>query len=245
MPKKRTTDPVVVPPTTEVSPSDPDEVAKILVFANATVVQGATMPASSPVSEAPVLTHFDNNVSYTAGSKINIPITFSANSKLAGAYIQVKGATTYANVPINTSSSQGTVSIPFILPSALATGTFTLVLKFYDLNKKVSQSSEISIRVTKSYKCGTTKISGGEGLTSTLFIVPNTVGKIKLSYDTYVVKDKIDVFQNGTWIGGTGPSTVRTTLRKALDCSLATVALGYVGKKTSSYLIITLLMVQK
>ena len=52
---------------------------------------------------------------------------------------------------------------------------------------------------------------------------------MKIQYDTYQVPDKIDVFQNGVWLGGTGPATTRSSLRRALSCGSATAAKGYIG----------------
>ncbi|HYG40361.1 MAG TPA: hypothetical protein VD908_17150 [Cytophagales bacterium] len=215
-----------------ISPSNADELSEILVFRNSEVINESALPQSSSPSEAPVVSHFDKSVSYNAGSKIYIPVDVAALSEIDGVYIQVEGASQYFDVPINTTTSNGTVSVPFTLPSEVEEGTFVLILKFYDSDKNISLSTEVIITVTKPSKCGVTKVSGGEGLTSNLFEVPNTVGQIKISYDTYNVKDKIDVFQNGTWIGGTGQITERNTLRKAADCIVATESKGYVGKES-------------
>ena len=223
--------PSTVTPSSEVSPSNPNSISSILVFPGATIVDSIALPTSS-VTGAPVISNFDKNVSYAAGSKIIIPLDVSASTAITGVYVQVKGASTYFDIPINTSTSVGTVSFPFDLSSLVGEGTFIIILKFYDANKNTSASCEVSITVTKPANCGITRVSGGQGLTSNLFKVPNIAGKIKIGYETFTVKDKIDVFQSGNWIAGTGPVTDRNTLRKALNCTEATEIKGYVGKKS-------------
>lgn len=210
----------------------PDSISNILIFPDAIVVNSPTLPASSAVSEAPVINDYDQNISYTAGSHLIMPIDVSGISEITGVYIQVKGASTYFDMPILPGMPSNPFIIPAELPLDLGEGTFTLVLKFYDINKKVSLSKEVNITITKINNCGVTKVSGGQGLTSNLFRIPNTPGTIKISYETFTIKDKIDVFQNGAWIGGTGPITDRITLKKAANCSVATEDKGYVGQKS-------------
>lgn len=222
----------VDPQDQPVNPQNAEQLVDALEFSNAKVIKSQTLPASSAPSEAPVISNFDKSISYTAGGQVILPVTVSANSAIVGVYVQIKGASRYFDVPV-TGVVNGTASLPFNLSSLVGEGTFVLVLKYYDANKKISLSYEVTVTVTKPSSCGVTKVSGGQGLTSNIFKLSNTTGKIKISYNTFVVKDKIDVFQNGIWIGGTGPSTDRTTLRKALDCNVATEIKGYFGKQSA------------
>jgi hypothetical protein len=217
-----------------ISPSNPDALSEVLVIPNAEIVNSPDLPESSSSTVAPAVSYVDTNISYTAGSQIVIPSNVASpiSSNIAGVYIQVKGASTYFNVPINSATFNGTFTIPVNLPLNVDSGDFILLLKFYDLDGNISSITEILINVTKPVNCDRTKVSGGQGLTSTIFNLPNKVGVIKISYDTFTVKDKIDVFQDGQWIGGTGPSTVRSTLRRPLSCSAATESLGYVGQNS-------------
>ena len=215
-----------------VNPSESEKLSEVLEFANAKVVKNGSLPQSSATADAPVISHFDKSISYTAGSKVILPANVTANSPITGVYVQVKGALHYYDVPV-TGVVNGIASLPFNLPTAIGEGTFVLILKYYDANKKISASFEITVTITKPSSCGVTKVSGGQGLTSNIFKLSSTTGKIKISYNTFVVKDKIDVFQNGVWIGGTGMQTDRAVLRKALDCSVATENKGYVGMQSA------------
>lgn len=216
-----------------VLPSEANDLAKILVIPNNSLVNSAAIPESSSIGEAPIVSNIDTNISYSAGSNIFLPADLYSPTQvnIKGVYVQVKGADSYYDVAINSNTYNGLISLPIGLPSIVGAGDFVLILKFYDDNGKVSAINEINVTVNKAESCGKTKVSGGHGLTSNLFTLPETSGEIKISYDTFTVKDKIDVFQNGIWIGGTGSYTERGTLRRALNCSVATEALGYVGEK--------------
>ena len=215
-----------------VIPSESDNLSKVLEFENAKVVKNENLPQSSAPAEAPIVSNFDKSISYTAGSKVILPASVTANSTITGVYVQVKGAMQYYDVPVK-GIVNGVASLPFNLPEAIGEGTFVLILKYYDANKKIGAPFEITVTITKPSSCGVTKVSGGQGLTSNIFKLTGTTGKVKISYNTFVVKDKIDVFQNGVWIGGTGMQTDRTVLRKALDCSVATESRGYVGMQSA------------
>lgn len=217
----------------EVIPPNENNLTEILVIPNATLVKSENIPASSSVEEAPVIANIDTNISYSSGSKIVLAADFSSPLKanLKGAYVQVKGSNSYYDVSIDSDIDNGLISLPIGLPATVDVDNLVLILKLYDKNGKISAITEINVTITKPDNCGKTKVSGGHGITSNIFTLPETSGQIKISYETYTVKDKIDVFQNGIWIGGTGSNTERATLRRALNCSAATEDLGYVGEK--------------
>lgn len=222
-------------PTSEVIlPSDANALSSVLVIPAAQTVKSSTLPASSDASVAPVASNIDTNISYSSGSQIIIPsdVATTTQSNIKGVYVQVKGASTYFDIPINSNTTDALISLPVNIPSIVGAGNFILILKFYDSSGNISSVTEVAITVTNPSSCGVITESGGEGLTSTVFKVPNKAGAIKISYDTYTVPDKIDVFQGGVWIGGTGSTTDRSTLRKALSCNVATTDLGYVGQKS-------------
>lgn len=215
-----------------VDPSNANQLSQSLEIPNAARVQGGVLPASSNAADAPTVVNYDQSISYSSGSTIVLPADIHSASTIAGVFIQVKGADHYYDVPISR-QIDNVASVPIDLSSLVNEGTFVLICKYYDRCRKISAANEIKVTVTKPGNCATTRVSGGEGLTSNIFRLGQASGKIKISYDTYVVKDKIDVFQKGVWIGGTGPQTDRSTLRKAMDCRQATESNGYFGKKSA------------
>lgn len=213
--------------------TDADGIASILVIPNATVVNSPNLPASSSAAVAPMVSQIDTNVSYTAGSQMYLPSTVvsQTGSNIAGVYVQVQGASTYFDVAINSISSDAMVSLPIDLAGVLGNGTFTLLLKFYDEEGNISLEVVVKVTITSPDNCNTTKVSGGAGLTSNIFTLPNEAGDVRIAYDTYTVPDKIDIYQNGIWRAGTGFMTSRNALRRALNCNVATEAAGYVGEE--------------
>jgi len=217
-------------------PSNSDALSRVLVIPNAVAIDSPELPTSSDATYAPIVSNnMDTNISYSSGSQIILPIDVSSPTgiNIKGVYVQVEGASTYFDVSIDSSTSNGTFAIPIYLPDVVGTGDFVLILKFYDHNGNISLEVSVNVNVTQPSICNTTKASGGQGLTSILFELADEPGTIKIDYETYTVKDKIDVFQNGVWLGGTGPQTDRATLRRALNCNVATTELGYVGQSGS------------
>jgi hypothetical protein len=219
------------PKAETVDPKNANGLTEALVIPNAKVVNQPTLPATSASAVAPVVKNTDQTISYSAGSQIILPVDVSnpTSANIAGVYMQINGSTSYYQVPIPTSTPSGTVAIPINIPDNVANGQFQITYKFYDAGGNVSAPQVITISVTPTENCDRTKVSGGEGLTSTVFRLKDKPGVVKIEYDTYSVPDKIDVYQNGVWLGGTGPKTERTTLRKALSCGVATASQGYIG----------------
>lgn len=72
---------------------------------------------------------------------------------------------------------------------------------------EVSQPYYIPAAVTEPLACGDGFVSGTEGVTNTRHQLNGVAGTVVISYDTYTVPDRIDVFVDGTkWSGGTGSS---------------------------------------
>lgn len=216
-----------------VSPTNPNALTSVLVIPSSVVVNATDLPASSATNMAPVITRMDTSISYSSGSQIILPVTARSltTSNIQGVYMQVKGATSYFNVPISGVAGSAVYSLPINLPANLGTGKFIMLLKLYDNAANVSAEYVVSITVNSPGTSGTARVSGGEGFTSTLFNLSTTAGDVKISYDTYTAPDKIDVFQNGVWVAGTGSTTVRNTLRRPISCAAATTALGYVARQ--------------
>ena len=185
-------------------PSDVNRIAKILVIPSSELVNSSNLPESSAVG-APTVSNIDTNISYSSGSNIILPATVYSptQTNIKGAYVQVKGANSYSNVVINANTSNGLISLPIGLPSSVGAGDLILLLNFMIIMEKSVQIQEIKVTITNADDCGKTKVSGGHGITSNLFRLSDASGKIKISYNTFV-RNKIDIFQNGVWIGGTG-----------------------------------------
>jgi hypothetical protein len=90
----------------------------------------------------------------------------------------------------------------------------------------VSQPESIFAAVTEPLACDNGFVSGSEGITNTRHQLNGTAGTVTITYDTYSVPDRIDVFLDGNqWKGGTGSSI--TPPPPTSDC--ASPLAGFVG----------------
>lgn len=212
--------------TTSVDPADANALTAVLEVPGATTVNGP-LPSSSPSPDSPRITRSEENISYSPGSQILLPVDYQANNaNISSIVFAVSGADSYYQVPLSGSNPSGTAVLPVNLPSQVSNGQFCVDVKLVDSNGLVGTEQTICITVQQPLACDSTRVSGGEGLTSTLHTMGGSVGSVRVDYETYTVKDKIDVFQNGQWITGTGPATDRSSIRTALTCAQATEALG-------------------
>ena len=175
------------------------------------------------------MTMVDSTVSYTAGSYVRLPIEYSDNSGsgISGIAFQVNGADSYIDVPVIAGNS-GVMLLPIGIPSNTDEGKFCITIAIYDNDNNVSNTFETCITVTRPLGCNVTKVSGGEGVTSTLHNMGTNPGVVKIEYETFTVPDRIDVFYNGIWVAGTGsnPGSVGS-IPPLADCSNPTE--GYIG----------------
>jgi hypothetical protein len=213
---------------TSINPTNPNALTEVLVVPNSNIVNG-NMPEPSGGSSSPVLEMTDTTVSYSSGSQILLPISYSDNSGsgIGGIYFQVNGSGQYFNVPVSGGTS-GTMLLPIGLPSNVEDGEFCITISIYDNLGNVSNVFETCITVTSPVGCGIVRVSGGAGRTSTLHNMGSNPGIVRIDYETYTVPDRIDVFYNGLWVAGTGsnPGPLQSVPPLA-DCSNPTE--GYVG----------------
>jgi hypothetical protein len=103
-------------------------------------------------------------------------------------------------------------------------------------NSELSQPITIPATVTEPLACGDGYVSGSEGVTNTRHQLNGTAGNVVITYDTYSVPDRIDVFLDGTqWKGGTG-----TTISPPPPISNCAAPLpGFVGATGSITIAVT------
>jgi hypothetical protein len=208
---------------------EPNELTEVLVVPNSNLVNG-DMPSPTNTPESPDMTMVDTTVSYTSGGQVRLPISYSG-SGVSGIRFQVNGADQYFDVPVSAGNS-GTMLLPIGIPSNTDEGKFCITITLYDDEGNVSNTFETCITVTKPMGCDVEKVSGGEGITSTLHDMGSNPGVVKIEYETYTVPDRIDVFYNGVWVAGTGsnPGSLGAVPPLA-DCSNPTE--GYIGDNGS------------
>lgn len=215
---------------TKTDPKNPNEITEVIVVPNG-VKHDGDMPEPTNGGVDIDMVMVDSTVSYSAGSQVKLPISYSdfSGSEISGIYFQVLGADTYFEVPINGAGASGNMLLPVGIPTNVAEGEFCIKISVFNSDGKVSQQFSTCISVTGTYSCGVTRVSGGEGVTSTLHNMGNLQGNVKIEYETYTVPDRIDIFYNNVWVAGTGSSPGELGMVPPLaDCNSPTD--GYVGE---------------
>ncbi|RYE12309.1 MAG: hypothetical protein EOP51_31795, partial [Sphingobacteriales bacterium] len=193
-------------PSKNVDPGNPNEIAEVLVIPGSTTQQG-NMPAPSGTPESPAIQMVDTTVAYSAGGQVKLPINYNDNSgSVSGIYAQVVGSDQYFQIPASGAGSAGTLVLPIGIPANVAKGKFCVTISVFDAQGNVSNRYTTCVTVTETFKCGVQRVSGGEGITSTIHNMGSKGGIVKIEYETYTVPDRIDVFYDGQWVAGTGSS---------------------------------------
>ncbi len=207
---------------------DPNTLTDVLEVAGS-VLKSGNMPAPTGSSTSPTMIMVDTTVSYSSGSQVRLPIDYIDNSGsgIAGIRFQVNGANRYFEIASFAAKST-TMLLPIGVPSSVSAGLFCISITVYDADGNVSNTFETCVTVTNTMGCDVERVSGGEGITSTLHNMGSNPGVVKIEYETYVVPDRIDVFYNGIWVAGTGSNPGALGIIPPLaNCSSPTD--GYIG----------------
>jgi hypothetical protein len=191
-------------PLLNIDPSDAAAMANEITFTPSTTKVNGLPPAPSTSPNAPTIT-YASSASVVAAGTVYIPITYTSTVAPSSLLVQVVGANAfYFSIPLAGVGANGTVTIPMSISSRVLTGNFSMaacVLSGTDLSEPVY----INATVTEPLACGDGMVSGSEGVTTTRHQLGGTSGNVTITYDTYSVPDRIDVFLDGTqWKGGTG-----------------------------------------
>lgn len=209
--------------------ADADGIAAVLVVPGTNIVSG-DMPIGTG-NEIEIIM-VDSTVSYSAGSQVRLPIQFNSLTRTAicGVRFQVVGAGSYFDMTVDANEISEGILLPIGLPANLNAGSFCISITLYDCSGNSSLAFATCITVSQTMGCDVTRVSGGEGLTSTLHDMGDNPGNVIIEYDTYTVPDRIDIFYNGDWVAGTGPNPGSMgAIPPLADCANPTE--GYIGEQ--------------
>jgi hypothetical protein len=206
--------PVTVPPPPlgKINPADANAVTTALGIDSSSRVIGNIPPYQKQVGDSISITGYQRSIEVTAGGEIIIPFNYrfvtgqsykynEFNIKVVGADSTIKIRKSLTNL-----SQQGVFLQKIKVPSRISYGDFRILVsvnlvrsdgKFYQ-----SPSYTIDVSVSAPKTCGE-QVSGSEGLTFTNLTLGAVKGTASVSYDTYSVKDRIDVYYNNVWVAGT------------------------------------------
>ncbi len=192
---------------TTVDPTDADALSGVLGLTNAMSVSG-NPPSPSTLSTAPDVTNNQSSARVSAGNTLFLPFTYSSTTSpgYSGCYVQVNGASTYFDLTDDEAATSGQIVLPVEIPDNVTTGTFTLEYCIYDANGLVSNILSTTVTVDDLQTCSSNTVSGNDGLSVFTYDLGGTAGSVDIQYNTFTVPDRIDVFYNRNWVGGSGSS---------------------------------------
>ncbi|GHB88983.1 hypothetical protein [Persicitalea jodogahamensis] len=191
------------------------------------------------------------SASVTSDNSLFIPFVYGIDPayKLRGFYLQVRGSDNYWDIPYRAANARtdGTNANPerngFVLdigiPAHILTGKFELIYQIYDDKGRVSQPITMSVEIVSAVdycNAGGTSlgsVSGQDGITVRSYELGDKPGWVTIGYDTYTVKDRIDIRYAGEWIASTGKLLAPNQVPPIGRCGTVTAADGFVGKRDS------------
>jgi hypothetical protein len=220
----------ITPSADCILPTDADGLQEIITISNSKLYKFGNLPDSSKSPISPKITIFQPSASASAGYQLILPLKFTSSTELEYIYLQIDGATNgYFKIDITESvRGFGTLTIPINLPLLACNGEFSVRFCLVDYNGYISSQKQTLIVIRDPLECSNADNSGTEGLTFSQVDLGSESGKVVLSYDTYSVPDRVDIFQGTKWLGGTGsnPGSVIPPL-----CNCSSVLPGFIGKR--------------
>lgn len=167
------------------------------------------------------------SASVSSESTMYLPLFAEANDDLAGVILSVKGADTYWKIDANNKDGDFILSID--LPCA-ELGTFYFEYRVFDIHGNISNSNDCRVKIIPDVDiCGDSQ-SGSDGLTITSYNLDPTATKLKFSYTTYSVPDRIDVKYGDDWIFSTGDLLSSSNPYPEIkDCNDVVAGDGFLG----------------
>ena len=174
------------------------------------------------------------SVGVTAGNTVILPIICSLSTNIQKVFIQVVGAEGHISASITTCSATlnsgryGYISIG--IPINIDDGSFQIQYLIQYGSGSYSNLVITTINVNNDIKtCENAYAEGNDGLTFTTVELGKVSGPVKIYYDTYVVPDRIDIYQGSEWIDGTGDDPY-CPIPPLCPCSTATREDGFIGQ---------------
>lgn len=190
-----------------ISPENADSLMKVISFGNAT---RKTTAWPTDNSTNTVKLEYDPSLTVsTGGSTTYLPIVFKGTEAFTKVLLQIKGATSgYFVFDASAAGMSGTFFVPMTIPKSVMQGNFRLIVLLQNASGQIvgSKMLDVPVQIKKPYECLTngSKVSGSSGITQTMHALSGKAGNVKITWNTYSVPDRIDVYVDGQWKDGTG-----------------------------------------
>lgn len=203
--------------------NNPESVQTALIFNNGRFVNN-----HFPTGTTTSLYNNQESISVNSDGTVILPVFSNSSSLITEVYIQVIGANGYYSVsPTLVTNSNGMIYISFDIPQYITNGSFDVIYSVKYADGTISHNVQTAINVTNVIiTCNNAFKEGNSGLTFTNVYLGNKLGNVVISYDTYTVPDRIDIYQGNTWLTGTG-SNPNSPIPPICDCD--SPLFGFIG----------------
>lgn len=168
---------------------------------NGTNFEGA-MP-SNIGSGSPVVVSHPLAVEVSAGVLLFIPYQVSDTNNVCQIYLQVDGADNYWEAALTIDPTSHQPYFQILIPKFVLEGEFDFVFSLGDCNGNVSSVYSTQTTVSPLADCDIV-ISGSVGITVRSFDLGDKQGLVRMNYEMYTIKDRLDIRYNGKWVASTG-----------------------------------------
>lgn len=211
-----------------VNPNNPNEVDSQI-----DVEDGIRMDGDSPDqtgNTADIWGHL-TSVTSTKDQAIFLPFEYKTDVRGDGiqyVFVEVVGATSHWRISyFHNNQTQGRAVIKMNLPSNIENGDFAVRYGIQDDFGNVSNFVLTTIKIIEVAQCTGDAFEGEDGLTVKSYEMGEFGSTIRVTYDTYSVPDRVDIFYDARWVGGTGSSIAYKSQPPVSECYDGVD--GYVG----------------
>jgi|GEM_PF-6486140 hypothetical protein len=176
------------------------------------IITGTNKAGKMPETAASTqlrMNSLQNTASITNDNFLFIPFAFTTTQTITGMYLQIEGADNHWDVPIAPAGNKRYV-LNVGIPRNALNGTFNIIYRLYDALGNMSNTANMRASIVSPIEgCGVgnkfPRVEGSDGLTvRTYNILSDQAGQIKITYETFTVKDRLDIRYNGVWVKSTG-----------------------------------------
>lgn len=237
--------------STDVPPANIDPASQPTEFTEALGLSGKIKKGPMPLGKQDATFRIEKaqaSASITNDNSLFVPFVYAIkpSQKLKGFYVQIKGATSYWDIPyvtkparmgaVNENPEKNGFVLDIGVPKHILNGKFELLYQIYDdkgnVSAPASMKGELVSSVDYCANGGQTlgRVAGQDGITVRSYELGDKPGWVTIKYDTYTVKDRIDIQYAGEWVRSTGALLAKNQTPPIGQCNTVSAAQGFVGK---------------
>lgn len=180
-------------------------------------------PNTSNTRYPPEITKYTPSITSTKDQLIFLPFEYECSPSADGPsaiYFQIEGANSYWQVePTANSGQTGQLVLKLGLPGNISNGQFVVNYRIKDNLGAISNVVRTTVNIIDVALCDGSYFEGEDGLTVRSYDMGTSTSKVRVTYNMFNIPDRIDIYYDGKWVGGTGRPVPYGTLPPQSYCS--------------------------